>query len=59
MSVYSTYGELIFDQTGEQIAWEGKYKGINCANGWYFFRIQFQEAIDDEKEISGAVYLIR
>ncbi|MBO6518045.1 MAG: gliding motility-associated C-terminal domain-containing protein [Bacteroidia bacterium] len=59
MSIYSTYGELLFNQVGDQLQWDGNYRSILCQSGWYFYRIKLESEWLGQREFYGAVYLIR
>ena len=41
-SIYNTWGERVFSSNNPQQGWDGTYKGKNCPQGIYLYKISFK-----------------
>lgn len=60
MSVYDTWGEMIYFETGESIrGWDGTVKGSGAENGNYFFKVIAITFYGGEVKQDGTLTLIK
>jgi gliding motility-associated-like protein len=58
--VFNRWGETIFESNNHQIGWLGDYRGKECMEGTYTWRIEFGNLVNDaRKVITGHLTLIR
>lgn len=58
-SVYSRWGELIFDTEKYEIGWDGKYHDMECPSGIYSWHAKFTDLYGNAYYESGIFTLIR
>lgn len=55
VKVYNRYGQIVFDNHGKNISWDGKYKGIQLTSGAYVYIIDLK---NNTPVIKGVVYIL-
>lgn len=55
VKVYNRYGQMVFDNYGKNIWWDGKFKGIQLTSGAYVYIINLKNNLP---VIKGVVYII-
>ena len=55
VKVYSRYGQMVFNNYGKNIAWDGKFKGVQLNPGAYVYVIDLK---NNTPLIKGVVYLL-
>ncbi len=58
-SVFNRWGELIFNTTNPNDKWDGRFKGVECADGVYFYTIQYKLPSQPAKSMYGTTTLLR
>ncbi|MFN8243015.1 MAG: gliding motility-associated C-terminal domain-containing protein [Ferruginibacter sp.] len=58
-SIFSRYGELLFDSRNIAEGWNGEFKGAKQGNGAYIWQCSYQLSGKDMQNSSGAFMLIR
>ncbi len=59
MTVYDRLGELIFASKNPSNAWDGTYKGKPVPPGVFVYRVDYRLPYQKNKEVLGAVTLVR
>lgn len=59
MDIYSRWGEHIFSSQDKSIGWDGKFKGNDCAEGVYTYRITYRGLNGKNFEKTGSVTVLR
>jgi len=61
MSIYSRWGEIIFETGDIEQGWDGTHKGKPAPLGTYIYRIVYTAypAIDETQLVTGQVTLVR
>jgi gliding motility-associated-like protein len=60
VEVFNRWGELIFESSDKDFAWDGTYEGLEVPNGTYVWKIKATEAFsEEEKEWIGHVNVLR
>ena len=59
LSVFNRWGELIFNTTNPNDKWDGSFKGIECADGVYFYIITYKFPTKQAKSLYGTTTLLR
>lgn len=60
MEIYNRWGELIYEGNELSQTWDGTYRGKNCPDGVYTWKIVYKSMFNDEKFlITGHVSLLR
>jgi len=59
MSVYSRWGELVYQTGNPSGKWDGKYKGSDCSSDVYVYVIHYKRPAEPEKTVYGDVTLLR
>jgi gliding motility-associated-like protein len=54
--VYNRYGQVVYAASGQNISWDGRYKGKTQPAGSYIYHIQFKT---DYPALKGMVNLLR
>lgn len=58
--VYNRWGELIFVSNEVETGWDGTYKGKNCMDGTYVWKVYFGDKFTDDKHVkTGHLTLLR
>ena len=55
VEVFNRYGEMVFDNHGKNISWNGKFKGVQLSSGAYVYIIDLKNNIP---LIKGVVYIL-
>jgi len=55
VKVYNRYGQMVFNNYGKDIAWDGKFKGVQLISGAYVYVIDLK---NDAPLIKGVVYVL-
>ena len=55
VKVYNRYGEIVFDNHGKNIWWDGKFKGVQLTSGAYVYIIDLK---NNTPVIKGIVYVL-
>ncbi len=62
MRIFSRWGELLFEQEGKQVSWDGNYLSKTCQEGVYIYIISVygkNKTTPVRKSISGNILLLR
>lgn len=59
MSIYSRWGQKVFESSAPDIGWNGRYEGQNMPAGSYAYLIQITQPNGREEIIKGSLILIR
>lgn len=59
MDIYSRWGEHIFSAQDKSMGWDGKFKGNDCAEGVYTYRITYKGLNGKNFEKTGSVTVLR
>jgi len=62
LKIYNRWGNLLFKDNDTHVSWDGKYNGVNCSDGVYFWIIQYQtncNNIINKKYKTGFIHLLR
>lgn len=59
MVIYNRWGEKIFITNGEQVEWDGKYKGEVCPPGIYMYQLEYVGYNNKNYSINGIVELLQ
>lgn len=59
MSIYSRWGQKLFETTDVKLGWDGSYEGKRCPLGSYVYIIRFKLPSGDYYEKVGSVTLVR
>lgn len=57
--ILNRWGEHVFYTTNQAENWDGKFNGINCLDGVYFYKLAYQFPNQQLKTSSGIVTLLR
>ncbi|WP_123776035.1 HYR-like domain-containing protein [Brumimicrobium aurantiacum] len=58
--IYNQRGKLIFESFNPQIGWDGKYKGTECPEGTYVYRVEYgTDESSDPEVVTGHINLLR
>ncbi len=57
--IYNRWGEKIFESFDPSFHWDGKYKGIPCETGTYYFSLVYREELGENRSLSGQLLLLR
>jgi len=57
--IYDRWGEEIFSSHDPATTWNGKYKGIICQTGYYYYSLTYLAELGGIKVINGLVMLMR
>ncbi|MDZ7848681.1 MAG: gliding motility-associated C-terminal domain-containing protein [Owenweeksia sp.] len=52
-------GVPVSSSSGNNIAWDGKYNGRNCADGTYFWILKYTDQREKEHIVKGHLTLVR
>lgn len=55
VKVYNRYGQVVFDNHGKNISWDGKFKGVQLTSGAYVYIINLKNQMP---VIKGVVYIL-
>jgi gliding motility-associated-like protein len=55
VKVYNRYGQIVFDNHGKNIWWDGKFKGVQLTSGAYVYIIDLK---NNTPVIKGVVYVL-
>lgn len=55
VKVFNRFGQIVFDNHGKNISWDGKYKGIQLTSGAYAYIIDLK---NNMPVVKGIVYII-
>ncbi|MBT8327018.1 MAG: gliding motility-associated C-terminal domain-containing protein, partial [Bacteroidia bacterium] len=61
MEIYNRWGELLYEQDGNSLSWDGYYDGERVQTGQYYYVIYYlfpESNISVPKVASGAVYVV-
>jgi gliding motility-associated-like protein len=56
VNVYDRFGRVVYHVEGQQVDWDGKYKGVSQPPGTYVYTIKF---IDGRPPVKGTILIIR
>jgi gliding motility-associated-like protein len=59
MLVFDRWGEVIFESLDINVGWDGTYKGQNCQDGTYVWKINLTDFNDKEYDYLGHINLVR
>lgn len=63
VSVFNSWGEVVFYGTGKEAFWDGRFKGTDCPPGMYQFSLIYSGVSDQKgpfnERLSGQVHLVR
>jgi gliding motility-associated-like protein len=59
MKVYNRYGEVVFETTNMDGAWNGTFEGKDCDLGTYVYTINFTRLTGETGVVTGNVILVR
>jgi gliding motility-associated-like protein len=59
ISVFDRWGNVVYVGTGEQIGWDGSFRGQLCAPGVYVYMIEYVDGLGTLKTVAGDLTLIR
>lgn len=57
--IYNRWGQMVFSNQYGEKGWDGKWKGIDSAEGPYFYQARFRTCEGKEEEWEGEVMLLR
>jgi len=55
VKVYNRYGQMVFNNYGKNIAWDGKFKGVQLASGAYVYVIDLK---NNTPLVKGVVFVL-
>jgi len=55
VKVYNRYGQIVFDNHGKNISWDGKFKGVQLTSGAYVYIIDLK---NNTPVIKGVFYIL-
>ncbi|MEO8415591.1 MAG: gliding motility-associated C-terminal domain-containing protein [Ginsengibacter sp.] len=55
VKVFNRYGQVVFDNHGKNISWDGKYKGVQLTSGAYAYMIDLKT---NTTIVKGVVYIV-
>jgi gliding motility-associated-like protein len=56
--IYNRWGELIFQTSNQTDKWDGKYKGSDCPDGIYVYKITYKVPSQQTKNVFGKITLL-
>lgn len=59
IEIFNRFGEKVFISNDQTISWDGTFKGVNCQQGVYFYKIITKDVENNDRDYSGTVTLIR
>jgi gliding motility-associated-like protein len=59
ISIFNRWGEEVFESFDPNIGWDGSYRTKICKEGTYSYKIEFTENLDQTKELTGHLNLLR
>lgn len=57
--IFDRWGEQVFETTDQNEGWDGRYRGKDCQNGVYYYRLEVECEADRNYTTSGDITLIR
>ncbi len=57
--VFNRWGEVVYTSNAVDFSWDGTYKGMNCPDGTYTYKIAYITRSNIEETIYGHVILLR
>jgi gliding motility-associated-like protein len=57
--VFNRWGEVVYTSDAVDFSWDGTYKGMNCPDGTYTYKIKYITRSNIEETIYGHVVLLR
>ncbi|MBI3238608.1 MAG: choice-of-anchor L domain-containing protein, partial [Flavobacteriia bacterium] len=57
--VFNRWGEVVYTSDAVDFSWDGTYKGLNCPDGTYTYKIAYVTRSNIEETIYGHVILLR
>ncbi|MCE3228043.1 MAG: conserved repeat domain protein [Bacteroidetes bacterium] len=57
LTVFDRWGEQIFEGSGTNVAWDGKYKGQICQDGVYTCKVKYKQRGRDKQKIGRVAIL--
>lgn len=57
--VYNRWGELVFESDDPAQLWDGTYRGTNCPEGVYFYKLNYISLQQQFEYAQGTVHLLR
>ena len=57
--IFNRWGELIYTMADLSDYWDGTYKGYNCQDGTYVWKLVYYDFLEKEYNITGHVNLLR
>jgi gliding motility-associated-like protein len=57
--IFNRWGKLVFKTSNQTDKWDGKYNGLDCFDGVYFYTITYTFPTQQTKKIKGTVTLLR
>jgi gliding motility-associated-like protein len=59
ISIFNRWGEEVFESFDPNIGWDGSFRAEICKEGTYSYKIEFTENLDQTKEFTGHLNLLR
>jgi len=59
LRIYSRWGELIFESSGVEQAWDGTFNGKPCQEGVYVYQISYEYPAGEKHRLTGSLKLQR
>lgn len=59
LDIYDRWGNLIYTVTKSDLGWDGTYKGINCQDGVYIWKLRAIDYDEIPHQMTGHVTLLR
>jgi len=56
--IYNRWGNLVYENK-KQFLWDGSYRGIECPEGVYFYKLTYKDVLNNFYKKSGTVSLVR
>lgn len=56
--IYNRWGNLVYENN-KQFLWDGRYRGIECPEGVYFYKLTYKDVLNNFYKKSGTVSLVR
>jgi gliding motility-associated-like protein len=58
-SIFNRYGQRVFFTTDKSVGWDGKFNGVPCDIGTYFYMVKYEDQHNNKELLKGSVLLIR
>ncbi len=59
VEIFNRFGEKVFISSDQNSCWDGSFKGENCQQGVYFYKIITTDIEGNNRDYSGTVTLVR